>query len=1102
MSEPEQNELPYGSDRLLVDEASALVAVWLDEAEAAVTRAERRQNLQLQGVVADAAGVKFAMGFVDRVIRPEDSSTAAHQLVSLVEESPLPDFLSAADKMLLRAGARLAPVLPGIVIPLAVRRMRGMVKHLVIDAEQEAMGRYLSSRRGEGFGLNVNLLGEAVLGEAEADRRHREAMTLLDQPDVDYVSVKTSAVVSQLNYWDYATSVQRVIDRLRPLFRKAAATSPRTFINLDMEEYHDLELTMTAFMALLDEPEFHRVDAGIVIQAYLPDSLEALQQLVAWANERGDRQVDGYSGGVIKVRLVKGANLAMEKVEAAIAGWPQAPYTSKAATDANYKRCLDWVMTPDRLGSVRIGVASHNLFDVAWAHLLSEQRKVAERVSFEMLQGMAPAQARVTKAATGELLLYSPAVAETDFDVAISYLFRRLEENAADENFIRHLFAMRPGDLAFKAEAAKFGVAVEERWAGEFGPRRVQNRLVHDDQQPDDGPGQTDRFVNEPDTDPSIPANRQWAAEVVAVGETPPRSAMVDDMDTVDSVVTNARAGQAAWAARSVADRAKILHAVGDELNRRRGDLISAMVYEASKTFEQADPEVSEAIDFARYYGRQAERLEGHETVRFEPLGVMAIVPPWNFPVAICTGGVMGSIAAGNAAILKPPPETPRCAEIVAECCWAAGVPRDVVQFLRVPDNDTGRHLITHQGVDGIILTGAYETAELFRSWKPDLRIFAETSGKNALVITPNADIDLAVADLVASAFGHAGQKCSAASLAICVGDVYTSERFRRQLSDAVASLQVGDAADLGTNLGPTIHEPDGKLLRALSTLEPGEEWLVEPRRLGPRTWTPGVKLGVRAGSWFHQTECFGPVLGVMHASDLGEALTMQNGVSFGLTGGIHSLDDAEVDRWLDKVEVGNVYINRVITGAIVQRQPFGGWKRSAIGPGAKAGGPNYVAQLGTWHSVDGIDLEAAQRSDADAWNTEFSQEHDPTGLFCEANVLRYRPLRRVALRVESDATGEAIERVRAAAKRCDVALVESHASSETAGAFAARLESLDVDRVRVVGTTEQALHTVANRLGLHVADGPVTDEGRVELLHYLREQAISRTMHRYGNLL
>ena len=1128
MSAAGEERRPPAGDPLaaIAEQAMEQVATWLESARRAETRVERRGVDRLSGLVADSEGLRFAMRFVDRVARPESRRVAARQLAGLVREQPLPRFLSTLDRALLHVGARLAPTLPGVVMPLAARRLRALVGHLVVDSDPARLAAHLHDRRGDGFGLNVNLLGEAVLGEAEADRRHAEVLRMLDQPGVDYVSVKVSAIASQLNYWDFEGSLRRVVERLRPLFAKAAANRPATFVNLDMEEYHDLELTTAAFMSVLDEPGLHTLDAGIVLQAYLPDSFGALQRLQAWATERHRSAVGGRPGGIIKIRLVKGANLAMERVEAAMRGWEQAPYATKAAADANYKRCLDWLLTADRMSAVRLGVGSHNLFDVAFARILATERGVADRVEFEMLEGMAPAHARTVRDGTGGMLLYTPLVAPADFDVAIAYLFRRLEENATDENFIHRLFGMRPGDSSMRLEADRFRTSVRDRWTVGSDPRRTQRR---DGTGPGDRPGRAvaasadipaaapagreragivgSAFTNESDTDPALPANRVWAGRVVRTPPARPRAQIVSDTERVDRVLAAAAAGARVWRDHPVRERRAVLRRAAGELSRRRGDLIGTMVHEARKTFAEADAEVSEAIDFARYYGDRAPDLEGVAGARFEPLGVVAVVPPWNFPVAIPAGGVTAALAAGNATVLKPAPETPRCAEIVAECCWAAGVGEDVLRYVRVPDDDTGRHLVTHPAVGGIILTGGFDTAELFRSWRPDLRLFAETSGKNALVITPNADIDLAVADLTASAFGHTGQKCSAASLAICVGEVYDSPRLRRQLGDAAGSLEVGPATSLATAMGPTITEPAGRLLRGLTELDEGEEWLLEPRRVAPATWTPGIRSGVRPGSWFHRTECFGPVLGLMRAGSLAEAVELQNDTPYGLTGGIHSLDDDEVAYWLERVEVGNAYVNRPITGAIVQRQPFGGWKRSAVGPGAKAGGPNYVAQLGTWHPTD-TDLDdgswpaRAEESDRAAWDTKFSQAHDPAGLFCESNVLRYRPLPRVAVRVEGDRRPGEVERVLAAARVCGVPVALSDSASESAESFASRLGDLGVARVRILGPVPDVVRAAARAAGVHVADDPVTGAGRVELLHYLREQTVSRTTHRYGNLL
>jgi RHH-type proline utilization regulon transcriptional repressor/proline dehydrogenase/delta 1-pyrroline-5-carboxylate dehydrogenase len=1088
------HEADRANAALLADEAVDVVLRWLDAADSSETREDRRSARRLHRLVDDPGGVAFTMQFADRVIRPDDDRVAAGQLHELAGGAvSLPRFLSPVDRALLRAGANLAPKLPRLVMPLARRRMRQIVGHLVVDAHRASMERHLGARRAEGFDLNVNLLGEAVLGEREAARRLHATIDLLGDDHVDYVSVKISGVASQLQHWAWDYSLDRIADRLRTILRAAQARD--TFVNLDMEEYHDLELTMAAFRRVLDEDEFLSSEAGIVLQAYLPDAFDALGRLVEWAAERRER-----GGADIKIRLVKGANLAMERVDAAMHGWDQAPYPTKADTDAGYKRCLDWALEPERLRAVRIGVGSHNLFDVAWAALLARRRGVEDRVGIEMLEGMAPAQARVIRDELRSLLLYTPVVDPDDFDVAISYLFRRLEENAAVGNFMRALGSLEPGSAAFVEQAASFRRAVAHRWDVSTQPRRDLDRS-----RPPDPVGLAP-FANEPESDAAVAGTRAWAVEHLARRPEPVQAPLVSDLGTVDEIVGRARRAQAEWWARPAAERRAVLRAVGDEMARRRGDLLTVMAHEGRKTVGQADPEICEAIDFARYYADRTDLADPtgleREHARFEPLGVVAVVPPWNFPVAIPAGGMLASLAAGNAVLAKPAPEVPRCSELLVEIAHAAGVPEDLLQYVRVPEDDVGRRLLTT--VDAVVLTGGTDTAELFLSWDPSMRLFAETSGKNAIVITPNADLDLAIADLVASAFGHAGQKCSAASLAICVDDVYDSPRFRRQLVDAVESLDVGPAHMPTTTMGPLIGEPNPRLAQAFTTLEPGEEWLVEPRQLDDsgELWSPGVRAGVEPGSWFHRTECFGPVLGLIRAEDLDEAVAIQNDSRFGLTGGLHSLDPAEVEQWVDGVEVGNAYVNRSITGAIVQRQPFGGWKASSVGPGAKAGGPGYVVQLGTWHPVGPLDRAVWEASDQRWWRWVYGIEHDPSGLFCESNVLRYRPLPRVGLRIGPGAQDVSVERVRHAAKTCGVPLVESRHEDESDVAFADRLGSLGVERVRVVGSVGEVVCRAAAGARIHLDADPVSADGGVELRRYLREQAVTRTLHRFGNLV
>ncbi|WP_310650815.1 proline dehydrogenase family protein [Cellulomonas sp. P24] len=355
------------STRTLTESALDLADRWVEATTAGETPQEKRTTGRLAALVSDPDGLALAVRFVDRVARPEDVHVAARELAGLTRYTGAAgSFLGPLDRALLTLGAAFAPALPRLVVPAARIRLRQLVGHLVADAGA-GLGAHIAKARAEGFRLNLNLLGEAVLGETEAGSRLARVRALVERPDVDYVSIKVSAVASQLSTWDTAGSRERVVARLRPLY--VAAAHHGTFLNLDMEEYRDLALTVQVFEQLLMDPELLHVEAGIVLQAYLPDAVAALDELTEIAARRR-----AAGGARIKVRLVKGANLAMEKVEAELHGWEQAPYRTKPEVDANFVRLVDRALRPERTSDVRVGVASHNLFHVAYAHLLAAER--------------------------------------------------------------------------------------------------------------------------------------------------------------------------------------------------------------------------------------------------------------------------------------------------------------------------------------------------------------------------------------------------------------------------------------------------------------------------------------------------------------------------------------------------------------------------------------------------------------------------------------------------------------------------------------------------------------------------------------------------------
>ena len=1118
---------------------------------AAGTGAHDRGAERLAGLLQDPDGLAFAVGFVDGVVRPDDLHAAGRSLERLSHR--VPKFLPWWQRAAVVLGGGFGPVLPWPIVPIARRAFRGMVGHLVLDATPARLSKQLAALEGQGLELNLNLLGEAVLGDAEAANRLEGTMELLARDDVRTVSIKVSAVAAQLNPWSFDELVDELAERLVPLFELAAASGPTKLVNLDMEEYRDLELTIAVFQRILDRDSLRELTAGIAIQAYLPDALDALDRLHHWAARR---VADGGAG--IRVRLVKGANLPMERVDAELHGWPLATWANKTQTDANYVRALDACLRPGRVAALHLGVASHNLFDLALARGLAAARGVEHGMHVEMLLGMATSQREAVAADVGRVLLYIPVVHPKEFEAGVGYLMRRLEENAADEHFLARVFELADDPDAFAIEEARFRESVAlatalgpERPAPNRNQDRSSGLALHR------GP-----FVNTPDTDPSTDGNRRWVRGVLERVAGSERgldtlaASAVADADAVAVIIGEARDAGAAWGARSAGERAGILLDVADVLEASRGRLIEVAASETGKTIAEGDVEVSEVVDFARWYADRALQLEGITEARFVPSRVTVVTPPWNFPIAIPGGSTLAALAAGSAVLLKPAPQARRSAAVLCEALWEGGVPRDVLRLVDAGEGDAGRALVSDPRVDRVILTGSSETAELFRSWRADLPILAETSGKNAIVITGSADLDHAVADLVHSAFSHAGQKCSAASLAILVGSVGSSARFRAQLADAVRTLRVGLPQEASTRVGPIVEPAEGKLLRALTELEPGESWLVQPKQLDEdgRLWSPGIRDGVVPGSWFHQTEVFGPVLGLIAVKDLDEAIAVQNAVDYGLTAGIHALDPLEVARWVDRVEAGNLSVNRATTGAIVRRQPFGGWKRSAVGPSTKAGGPNTLVPLGTWEPVDrepvpnilveGIGRNAAsvlkraqvglefpefdfvRRAAIDDerwWTAEFGLARDRSELEAERNVLRYRPVP-VTIRLADGAPLRDLARLlcAAAVTRSPVTISSSvplptpltevfgspvppiivrGAVVEGDASFLQRLGTGRTPaRLRLIGGDAAAIHeALGGSIDTTIWSGPVTASGRIELLPFLREQAVSVTAHRFG---
>jgi RHH-type proline utilization regulon transcriptional repressor/proline dehydrogenase/delta 1-pyrroline-5-carboxylate dehydrogenase len=505
----------------------------------------------------------------------------------------------------------------------------------------------------------------------------------------------------------------------------------------------------------------------------------------------------------------------------------------------------------------------------------------------------------------------------------------------------------------------------------------------------------------------------------------------------------------------------------------------------------------------------------------------------------------------GNSVIFKPAPETVLCGWILVNILWEAGIPKHVLQFINCVDEPIGSNLIADPRVNAIILTGATSTAKLFLSLRPGLDLSAETGGKNSIIVTSISDHDLAIKDIIHSAFGHSGQKCSAASLLILEAELYDDANFRKQLRDATLSLKVGSAWDFSSKIVPLIRTPNNHLLRGLTTLDKGETWLVQPKQdsANPNLWSPGIKFGVEEGSFMHQTELFGPVLGVMRARNLQHALSLANGTPYGLTAGLHSLDSREHTKWLHHIHAGNLYINRTVTGAIVKRQPFGGCKASSFGHGAKAGGPNYLSQFAHYKQIDLPEEKSpvpesvnqltsllqvihltseelgswfASAANYAYWLKKWRGDRDCTKILGQDNLFQVKSIHHLALRIQKQDKPLDLFRIFSAVLTTESHMIVSYSKEstplvinaawrsisphlefiqESEEEFCRKMQKHAFNRVRLASQPSKNMVLAASQSGTFINSLPIVANGRFELLHYLREVAVSSDYHRYGNL-
>jgi RHH-type proline utilization regulon transcriptional repressor/proline dehydrogenase/delta 1-pyrroline-5-carboxylate dehydrogenase len=846
----------------------------------------------------------------------------------------------------LKLGLSAGGLLKGTLARTVTSQIESMAARFVAAENLNTGMATLKNLWDHNIAFSVDLLGEACVSSAEASeyqRRYIDLITALvpqvnawplrGNLDHDHlgpipranVSIKISSLSANIRPADFEGTLARLQVALTPILQ-AAATN-KVLINFDMEHHALQPLTIELFKRCCQSIDF---PAGLAIQAYLKSGPQDAEDLVNWSHRTG-RQ--------ITVRLIKGAYWDYEVTHAGLMNWPIPVWSHKSETDACFERMTDIFLkqTPRNTGAagVKLAIGSHNLRSIAHALAVCKSLDLPENaLEFQMLRGMAE-ELKTTLSERGyRVREYVPLGKMLP---GMAYLVRRLLENTSNESWLRAGF----GD---EADAATLLAPPQLVTASKSSTAKT----------------------NEPPRDFSDADQRSQFQKAITASRVP---SIKNDSSLADlnRCMETAHAAFVPWRNRRVEDRAALLQKTAAIMRSRRDELSGVIIRESAKPWDEADGDVCEAIDFCEYYARQAiENLSpkplGHlsgedNQIWYQGRGVTAIISPWNFPLAICCGMTVAALLTGNTTIVKPAEQTPGIARLLCEILWQAGVPKDVLHFLPGIGETIGAALVKHPLTANIAFTGSkavglsivQEAAITSANQRMVKRVVCEMGGKNAIIVDSSADLDEAVLGVRQSAFGYAGQKCSAASRVIVLREIYPS--FLARLVESAKSLQCGDPLLPGTDIGPVIDDQAAAKIRHYIELGRREAKLElavhcdssDGRLIGPHIFSI-EKYDPQHPPAIAVDEIFGPVLTVICAKDLDEALAIANASDYKLTGGCYSRTPSTIDRVRREFNVGNLYLNRGITGALVGRQPFGGFALSGIG--AKAGGPDYLKQF------------------------------------------------------------------------------------------------------------------------------------------------------------
>ncbi len=872
-------------------------------------------------------------------------------------------------------GLGIGSLAPGLLSGAIKKNVTEMAKMFITGENPSEAIQVLKKTREQKLGFTVDILGEATLSEKEALEYQRKYIELIEwltkntanwakdtQLDQDQwgdipkvnISVKLSSVYSQVKVQAWEDSIQILCERLKPIFDSAIRN--HAFINLDMENYDLKDLTLEVFQKMISLPEYKNYPHwGIVIQAYLRDSLEDTKKLCDFAKKRGVP---------FTVRLVKGAYWDFETITSNQRDWPIPVYTNKKESDANYEDCTQALLSSHQY--IKAAFGSHNVRSLAYAMVMAKKLGLPQNAfEIQMLYGMAePIKKSIVKMGY-RVREYAPI---GELIPGMAYLVRRLLENTSNESFLRSKFAENipveqllsdPHENLEQTSSQHSRSGFINEPLLDFTNSTIRNQFEQTLQ----------KIKNEKAKNYSLVINGkkiETSQTLKSINPANPNHIVghvyLAGISEAEQALQIAKSAFKTWSKTPATTRSDLLEKLASEILKRRYELCAYEVLETGKPWIEADGDITEAIDFCRYYARHMRELSqkqraGHvlgelSLYHYQPRGVSLVIAPWNFPLAILCGQVVASLVTGNTVIMKPAEQSSVIAAKLMEMILDVGFPKDVVSFLPGIGEEIGPYLVDHKDVDIIAFTGSkavglnilQKASVVHPGQKNVKKCIIEMGGKNAIIIDSDADLDEAVQGVLYSAFGFQGQKCSACSRAIVLEENY--DKFIQRLVDAAASIRVQPPENPKAYLGPVIDQDAyDRIMKTIRDASQEARMIFQAQVPSDGYFVPPtIFVDVHPQSKLATQEIFGPVLAVIKAKDIDEALTIANNVEYGLTGGVYSRSPANIERIKEDLEVGNLYINRSITGAMVERHPFGGFKMSGIG--SKTGGPDYLKQF------------------------------------------------------------------------------------------------------------------------------------------------------------